>query len=85
MALTAVYGLGTVLGLSGPAVWPHSSAVDRIRQDAAGWRELGPLLADDPDPVFALDYSIASQIAFYSGRPAYTAWGQYRMWGIPEL
>jgi 4-amino-4-deoxy-L-arabinose transferase-like glycosyltransferase len=82
---TAVYGLGTVINLSTLAAWPQSSAVRDIRRDAAGWRALGADLATHPEPLFALDYSIASQIWYYSGRPAYTAWPQYRMWGIPPL
>jgi hypothetical protein len=81
----AAYGLGTVISLSGPSAWPHSSAVGDIRRDAAGWRALGADLANGSGPVFALDYSIASQISYYGGRPAYTAWPQYRMWGIPAL
>jgi hypothetical protein len=81
----AVYGLGTVVNFSGPSSWPQSSIVPDIRQDAAGWRELGPTLSGSPGLVFALDYSIASQIWYYSGRPAYTSWGQYRIWGIPDL
>jgi 4-amino-4-deoxy-L-arabinose transferase-like glycosyltransferase len=80
-----VYGLGTVADLSGPSPLPGSSAAADIRRDAAGWRALGPALAAYPDPVFALDYSIASQIWYYRGGPAYTAWGQYRIWGIPDL
>jgi hypothetical protein len=56
-----------------------------VLRDAAGWRELGDVLADYPQPIFALDYSIASQISYYLGRPAYTAWGQYRIWGIPPF
>jgi hypothetical protein len=35
--------------------------------------------------LFALDYSIAAQIQYYAGAPAYTSWGQYRIWGIPEF
>jgi len=85
MALTALYGWGTVLNLPSPSPWPHSSAVDDIRRDASGWPDLGLALADSPDPVFALDYSIASQIWYYSARPAYTAWEQYRLWGIPAM
>jgi 4-amino-4-deoxy-L-arabinose transferase-like glycosyltransferase len=84
-AAVAVYGLGTVLSLSKPSSWPHSSAVADIRRDATGWRELGALLGAYPEPVFALDYSIASQIWYYSGRPAYTAWGQYLIWGVPSF
>jgi 4-amino-4-deoxy-L-arabinose transferase-like glycosyltransferase len=85
LALTALYGLGTVANLFGTSRWPHSSAVGDIRQDAAGWRELGPALAAYPAPTLALDYSIASQIWYYGGRPAYTAWEQYRLWGIPAF
>ena len=81
----AVYGLGTVINLSEPSAWPSSSAVHDIRRDAAGWRELGADLGAYPEPLFALDYSIASQTWYYSGRPAYTAWPQYQMWGIPPL
>ena len=81
----AVYGLGTAVNLLGPSALPASSIVPDVRRDAAGWRELGPMLAASPAPIFALDYSIASQIWYYSGRPAYTSWGQYRIWGIPDL
>jgi hypothetical protein len=84
-AAVAVYGLGTVVSLSKPSPWPNSSAVTEIRRDATGWRELGALLSTYPEPVFALDYSIASQIWYYSGRPAYTAWGQYLLWGVPSF
>ncbi len=82
---TAAYGLGTVLGTLGPTAMPQSSVVPSIRQDATGWRQLGPELAGYREPVFALDYSIASQIRYYSGLPAYTSWGQYRIWGIPDF
>ena len=82
---TAIYGLGTVINLYGPSSWPGSSAVRDIRRDAAGWRALGADLATYSEPLFALDYSIASQIWYYSGRPAYTAWPQYQLWGIPPL
>jgi hypothetical protein len=85
IAAIAVYGLGTVINLSGPSAFPHSSAVRDIQRDAAGWRALGADLAGYPEPFFALDYSIASQLWYYAGRPAYTAWPQYRLWGIPSL
>ncbi|MEE8390846.1 MAG: glycosyltransferase family 39 protein [Anaerolineae bacterium] len=80
---TAVYGVGTVASLSGPSPWPHSSIVPAILRDGAGWRDLGPDLAAHPAPVFALDYSLAAQIRYYTGQPAYTSWGQYRIWGVP--
>lgn len=85
VAVTAVYGVGTLFGLSNSSNGPQSSAVVDIRRDATGWREFGPLLAESPELVFSLDYSIASQIWYYSGRPAYTSWGQYRIWGIPQF
>jgi hypothetical protein len=85
LAAALVYGLGTLADLSSPSPLPGSSAAADIRRDAAGWQSLGPALAAYPDPVFALDYSIASQIWYYRGAPAYTAWGQYRIWGIPDL
>jgi 4-amino-4-deoxy-L-arabinose transferase-like glycosyltransferase len=81
----ALFGVGTVVNLAGPSRLPHSSIVPAIRRDAAGWEELGTLLERGSDPVFALDYSIAAQIRYYADRPAFTAWGQYRVWGIPPL
>jgi 4-amino-4-deoxy-L-arabinose transferase-like glycosyltransferase len=80
-----IYGFGSVIGTLGPSRAPQSSVASSIRQDAAGWRQLGPELARYPEPLFALDYSIASQIRYYSGLPAYTSWGQYQIWGIPEF
>ena len=85
LLLVATYGVGTVISLSGPSGWPHSSAVRDIRQDAAGWRALGADLAAYDGPLLALDYSIASQIAYYDGRPASTAWPQYLLWGVPTF
>jgi 4-amino-4-deoxy-L-arabinose transferase-like glycosyltransferase len=84
LGATAVYGLGTVADLAGPSPLPASSAVGDIRRDAAGWRELGRELSHRRGPFYALDYSIASQIWYYAEQPAFTAWGQYRIWGIPE-
>jgi 4-amino-4-deoxy-L-arabinose transferase-like glycosyltransferase len=81
----ALYGVGTVVNLAGPSPLPHSSIVPAILRDAAGWRRLGPLLAETPGPFFALDYSVAAQIRYYARRPATTAWGQYRIWGFPDL
>jgi hypothetical protein len=31
-----------------------------------------------------VDYSIAGQLAYYSGRPVYSAAGQFRIWGAPD-
>lgn len=84
ISAAAVYGLGTVADLSGPCPLPASSAVPEIRRDAAGWHELGRELSARPAPFYALDYSLAAQIRYYAGQPAYTSWDQYRLWGIPE-
>ena len=81
---TAVWGLGTVLGTLRPSAWPQSVVAGEIRRDSVGWSALNSFL-DPEDIVFALDYSIASQIWYYTGRPAYTSWGQYRIWGVPDL
>jgi 4-amino-4-deoxy-L-arabinose transferase-like glycosyltransferase len=82
---SAIYAAGTTAALLGPAAWPRSSGAAAIRTDAAGW----PALADETtlhqgDPLFAVDYSIAGQISYYTGRPVYSAAGQFRAWGIPE-
>lgn len=82
---SAVFGVGTVVNLWGPSPLPQSSIVPAIRRDAAGWRVLGEILEGSEQPILALDYSIAGQIHFYADRPAYAAWGQYRIWGIPPL
>jgi hypothetical protein len=85
LLLSAVlYGLGTVSETMSPAVLPSSSVARAVRVDGAGWRSVGPSLVGE-DEVFALDYSIASQLRYYGGRPVYTAWGQYRLWGIPSI
>jgi len=85
LAGSAIYAAGTTAALLGPAAWPRSSGASAIRADAAGW----PALAREdifPEgvPLFAVDYSIAGQISYYTGRPVYSAAGQFRAWGIPE-
>jgi hypothetical protein len=84
LLITGVYGLGTVVETMQPSVLPSSPVGHAIRVDSAGWRAVGPRLASEAE-VFALDYSIASQLTYYSGRPVHTAWGQYRLWGIPAI
>jgi hypothetical protein len=79
-----VYGLGTVVETMSRSALPASSAAEPIRVDGAGWRAVGDQF-EDGTLIFALDYSIASQMRYYGGRPVHTAWGQYRMWGIPAL
>jgi hypothetical protein len=82
---TTIYGLGTVKGLNDASLWPQSSVVSSILKDTTGWHEVGQILAASSGPVFALDYSIAGQIHYYTRRPAYTSHGQYRIWGIPHF
>ena len=80
-----VYGLGTIRETEYPTRWPHSPAATAIRQDSLGWRD-APRLGLDPQAfTFAVDYSIASQLRYYARVPVQTAWGQYQIWGIPEL
>jgi hypothetical protein len=83
--VTAVYGVGTLFALQGVLALPQSSVVPDLLRDAACWPELGAALREVNGPIFALDYSIAAQIWFYADRPAYTAWGQYLVWGLPPL
>jgi 4-amino-4-deoxy-L-arabinose transferase-like glycosyltransferase len=80
----SVYGVGTVIETMAPSVLPSSTIGSAIRVDGAGWRTVG-LEFEDEAEVFALDYSIASQLRYYTGRPVHTAWAQYQLWGIPAL
>ena len=80
-----LFGMGTLVGLAGPSPLPQSSIVPAIRRDGAGWPALGAVLRRESEPIFALDYSLAAQIRYYAERPAFTAWEQYRLWGIPSL
>jgi hypothetical protein len=82
---SALYGIGTSADLAKPSILPSSSVVPAILHEAAGWPALGATLSEGVEPIFALDYSLAAQIRYYTGRPASTAWGQYRIWGIPDL
>jgi hypothetical protein len=83
--LTGIYGLGTVLETIAPTALPHSPIGTAIRQDGLGWRDAKALGLSPQASVFALDYSIASQLRYYTGLPVQTAWGQYRLWGIPRI
>jgi len=78
------YGAGTAIETMAPSVLPTSPIARAIRVDGAGWRGVDLEFVDEAE-VFALDYSIASQLRYYSARTVYTAWGQYRLWGIPVL
>jgi 4-amino-4-deoxy-L-arabinose transferase-like glycosyltransferase len=81
----AVYGAGTALRLGSSEQLPRSSVTESIRRDAAGWPAFaGEVTLPDGALPFAVDYSIAAQIAYYTGRPVYTSAPQYRRWGVPE-
>jgi 4-amino-4-deoxy-L-arabinose transferase-like glycosyltransferase len=82
---TGTYGLGTVLETLRPTAWPHSPAATAVRQESLGWRDAANLDWDPEVFYFAVDYNIASQLRYYTGLPVQTAWGQYRLWGYPEL
>lgn len=85
LAGSAIYAAGTTAALLGPSAWPRSSGTSAIRADAAGWPALaGEATLPEGVPLFAVDYSIAGQISYYTGRPVYSAAGQFRAWGIPE-
>jgi hypothetical protein len=81
---TCVYGAGTVQETMAPSPLPSSSAAGAIRYESAGWRRMGPGLVRAAR-VWALDYQIVAQLRYYSGHPVQTAWGQYRLWGIPAF
>ncbi|MGD2146016.1 MAG: glycosyltransferase family 39 protein [Anaerolineae bacterium] len=82
---TGLYGVGTVADLAAPSRLPSSSHVPEILHDAAGWPAIGRRIAEGTGPVFAIDYSVAAKVRYYAARPATTSWGQYRIWGIPDL
>jgi hypothetical protein len=83
--VVGLYGLGTVLETRQPTPLPSSSVARALRIDSAGWRNADTLGLRPKAVVFALDYSIASQLRYYTGIPVQTAWGQYRVWGIPAI
>jgi hypothetical protein len=85
LGATLLYGLGTVLSVTDWSAWPGNSVALELRRDAAGRRDLGELLRSEAQPVVTVDYSLAGQLTFYAGRPIYSTWGQYRIWGIPDL
>jgi hypothetical protein len=81
-----IYGTGTVAAMTGPTALPGSGAVPAIVDDVAGWPELvGDLHIPPEYLLYAVDYSIAGQIQYYTGRPVFTSAGQYRLWGIPDF
>jgi hypothetical protein len=85
LATLAVYGVGTALALVEDMPLPQSGVAHAIREDAAGLRALGTELRAEKGLLFTVDYSTASQLWYYAGRPAYTNWGQYLAWGVPDF
>ena len=84
--LTGMYGLGTLAGLLGSSNPLASSVVPQIRRDAARVEVLEKAAALAPqNPLFTVDYTLAAQLRYYTDRPAYTSWGQYKIWGYPEF
>lgn len=79
-----LYGVGTIIATQRETPLPQSDVAGAIRRDAAGWREAKTLALDPQAVLFALDYSLAGQLTYYTGREAYTSWGQYCLWGIPQ-
>lgn len=82
---TALYGVGTVAALSGYSEAPQSSVVSYILEDVIGWPAFGAALSEMPGSLFVIDYGAAGQAAYYADRPAFTAWGQYQIWGYPAF
>jgi 4-amino-4-deoxy-L-arabinose transferase-like glycosyltransferase len=81
----ALYGAGTAIRLASPLELPRSSVTESIRRDAAGWPAFARQVTLPEGALpFAVDYSIAAQIAYYTGRPVYSSAPQYRRWGVPE-
>jgi 4-amino-4-deoxy-L-arabinose transferase-like glycosyltransferase len=81
----AICGIGTVTALLTPTRFPHSSGADLIRKDAAGWPQFArSLAAPEGGLLYAVDYSIAGQLAYYTGRTTYSSIGQFRYWGVPD-
>jgi 4-amino-4-deoxy-L-arabinose transferase-like glycosyltransferase len=82
----ALYGVGTTAALLSVTRLPANTAAPSMRSDGAGWPEFaaGVTLPADEVP-FAVDYSIAGQIAHYGGRATYSAHPQFRTWGFPRL
>jgi len=85
LAGSAIYAIGTVAARLGPATLLRSSGASAIREDAAGWPALArEAILPEGISLFAVDYNIAGQLSYYTGRPVYSAAGQFRAWGIPE-
>ena len=86
LGLTAAYGAGTVSALSCGTGPFHSSVTSEIRRDVAGLQDLIAVAAYHPQgAIVAVDYSLAGQLWYYTGRRVATGWGQYQLWELPAL
>jgi len=83
--ITALYGFGTVSAIKGFSNPFSSSAASQIRRDVARVEELKKIADFSPPQniLFSIDYTLAAQLHYYTRRPAYTSWGQYKIWGYP--
>jgi hypothetical protein len=79
---SALYGLGTVAALHGCFDLPQSSLVPHVRTEMAVSRTLALVAPRYPAPFYTIDYSLAAKVIYATGQPAYTSWGQYRIWGL---
>jgi len=82
---SAVIGAGTVRATLQPTAWPHSPVARAVRLDGSGWDRVDELGLDGSRTVFAIDYSLAGQLRYYTGLPVYSSWPQFRLWGRPDL
>jgi hypothetical protein len=90
LAAIAVCGLSSLAALTGALPTARrpglqSSAVPLLVEDAAGWDAIADALAGHDGMLYTIDYSLAGQIRYYTGRPTLTSWPQYRHWGVPPL
>ena len=82
LGLTALYGVGT-LAATDPF---HSSAIGEVQRETADVATIIAMAAAQPHAgLFALDYSLAGQLWYYTGSPVATGWSQYRLWESPPL
>ncbi len=82
---TAVIGAGTVRATLQPTAWPHSPVARAVRLDGSGWDRVDELGLDGSHTVFAIDYSLAGQLRYYTGLPVHTSWPQFRLWDAMDL
>jgi hypothetical protein len=83
----AVYGIGTAAELLNYRErWSRSIAARSVTHDAADWPLVAAQLDVPPGALaYAVGYSYAAQIQFYSGIPTYTNVPQHHIWGVPDF